>query len=89
MKLMIIEALDHFSTNNREYDECIARISGELIDENEKYYIIRHFKGDILDQNTFEELHYILKAVIVRKQEIEINDWKEIKNESICNHEDK
>lgn len=75
MKLMIIEALDHFSTNDRNFDECIARISGELVDENEKYYILRHFKGDILDQNTFEELHYVLKAAIIKKQVIEIKDW--------------
>lgn len=69
---MMIEALDHFSTEFVEEDEVIARFIGEFIGEDDNYISLRHVKADINNEDSVEEVHKVLKKVIVRKEEFEL-----------------
>jgi len=71
-KIMMIEALDHFSTEFVEEDEVIARFIGEFIGEDDNYISLRHVKADINNEDSVEEVHKVLKKVIVRKEEFEL-----------------
>lgn len=78
IKLMIIDAFDHFSTDNFEEIECFVRFIGEIIAETEDYITLRHCKADIKNNNSAEETHNIYKPAIIRSKILEV-DWEEIK----------
>lgn len=65
----MIEALDHFSTDDRGSGVCTARFIGEKVRETEDYIILAHMTADIAAAEVVAEYHYVLKAVI-RKIEI-------------------
>lgn len=69
---MMVEALDHFSTEIVGEHEVIARFIGEYIGEDENYIMLRHIKADLKDEDSGEEIHKVLKKVIVRTEEFEL-----------------
>lgn len=68
----MIEALDHFSTEIIGEQEVITRFIGEFIGENDNYIFLRHLKADIKNEDSAEEIHKVLKKVILRKEEFEL-----------------
>lgn len=71
---MMIEVLDHFSTEFIGEDEVIARFIGEFIGEDDNYIYLRHIKADVNNEDSAEEIHKVLKKVIVRKEEFELKE---------------
>ncbi len=70
---MIIDVLDHFTTDSIKETRVIARFIGEFIEENEKYITLRHLQGNILDKNCNDEFHRVVKSAIVQQKNIEVN----------------
>lgn len=68
----MIEVLDHFSTEIVGEQEVIARFIGEFHGEDDNYIFLRHVKADINNEESAEEIHKVLKKVIVRKEECEL-----------------
>ena len=71
MKISMIEAYDHFSTDNNE-ENCIARFIGEIIGEDDRYIRLRHIKADIENIESAEEVHCILKVAIKERNDFEV-----------------
>lgn len=69
---MMIEVLDHFSTEIVGEREVIARFIGEYSGEDDNYIFLRHVKADIKNEDSAEEVHKVLKKVIVRKEILEL-----------------
>lgn len=85
MKIMVIDALDHFSTEVDIEPHCIVRFIGEYIGENDDYIALRHIKANIDDENSAEEIHKILKKVILRRELLDLSNLdKEKKTKIWC-----
>jgi len=84
MKVMVVEALDHFSTEVNIEPHCIARFIGEYIGENENYIALRHIKANIDDENSAEEIHKILKKAILRREILDLSNLDKEKKTKIC-----
>lgn len=72
VSLMVLDALDNFSTTDMNELRCVARFIGELVGEDEDYYFLRHIKADLLMDKSAEEIHKVLKHNIVRKGFVEL-----------------
>lgn len=83
MKVMVIIAFDHFSTERKEESKCLTLFIGEYLGEDKNYISLRHIKANINDENSAEEIHKVLKKVIVQSKELEFSDFniKEKNNE--------
>ena len=66
-KLMIIEAIDHFDTQNRDTEICIIRNIGEFLCEDENYIVLRHQNYIFEGKEGTEYLHKIIKKNIISK----------------------
>ncbi|KKM63529.1 hypothetical protein LCGC14_1510590 [marine sediment metagenome] len=85
MILMVVEALDHFSTEVVIEPHCIARFIGEYMGENDDYIALRHIKANIDDENSAEEIHKILKKAILRREILDLSNLdKEKKTKIWC-----
>ena len=83
LTLIIVEAYDHFSTEQPESEmECIVRMIGELVGENKYYLFLRHIKADIDNEDSAEEVHAIFKPAI-KKRVDKVIEWGEKNNEEI------
>ena len=70
---MIIDVLDHFTTDLITENRVIARFIGEYIDENEEYITLRHLQGNILDQRCNDDLHRVVKSAIVQNRSVDVD----------------
>lgn len=69
-KFYIIITYDHFSSNNPTDQYCQAEFIGRCIFENDIYVRLRHIKADILNDNSGEEYHQIVKSAIYYAEEL-------------------
>ena len=73
MKLMVIDALDHFGTNSTAETRVIVRFIGEFIEENEEYITLRSKQGNIQDKEDHNnEFYRIVKSTILNQKSVEI-----------------
>ncbi len=73
MKIMIIDALDHFGTNLIAENQVIIRFIGEFIEENDEYITLRYKQGNILDIECEDEFFKIVKSTILSQKSVEVN----------------
>ncbi len=73
MKIMIIDALDHFGTNSITETRIVARFIGEFIEENDEYITLRYHQENILNDGCDNEFHKIVKSTIIWQKSVEIN----------------
>ncbi|KKM61911.1 hypothetical protein LCGC14_1527050 [marine sediment metagenome] len=72
MKLMVIDVLDHFTTDLITETRVVARFIGEYIEEGEEYITLRHLQGNVLDDKCSDEYHKIVKSAILKQKSVEI-----------------
>lgn len=72
MKIIIIDALDHFGTNSNEVKRVVARFIGEFIEENDEYITIRYIRGNILNKDYEDDIHRIVKSTILNQKSVEV-----------------
>jgi hypothetical protein len=76
--ITVIKAYDHFTTNRPIHDEkfleevVIAEGIGEIIGETDVYIILSHWVGDINENDSPHDLHYIIKSAIIERKDVEI-----------------
>lgn len=84
IKIMVIEALDHYQTQNPDHYKkkykCKMRVIGEFLREDEDYIYLRNAISDINFENSAEDIQAIVKSTIKQKAETIIK-WKIIKPE--------
>jgi hypothetical protein len=69
MKILVIRAYDHFSTDDKTESEVVVQFIGEYTGEDENYIFLRHCKADIHNPESAEELHKVLKCAIKDSEE--------------------
>jgi len=71
IKILIVDALDHFHGNDLESKKCIMQRIGEYIGEDENYIWLRDLVFYWNDYDTEGTVHTskILKKVIISKRE--------------------
>lgn len=75
IEIWIVHALDHYSSDDRNEEACIVRYIGEKIGENDNFIILRPCKADINNDDSGEDIYFVLKGAIIgipEKIEVEI-----------------
>lgn len=71
---MVIDVLDHFTTDSITETRVIARFIGEYIEENEEYITLRHLQGNTLNHGCGDEFHKVIKNTILQQKEVEVDN---------------
>lgn len=71
MRIAVIQARDHFSTDDPTEKSCIVLFIGEIIEETDIYIRLRHIKANLYGVNSAEEYHCVLKSAIHVKHVLE------------------
>lgn len=64
--MSVIEAYDHFGTNEKDRDSLTVRFVGEYVRENDTYVFLRHF-GGVDHESDDDEFHGVLKSSIITR----------------------
>jgi len=78
-KIFVIDALDHFVSENVDGKDCIMRKVGEYVGEDDNYIFLRSkvFFWDNYEHKSDERISRILKKVIISKVEYtQSGGWK-------------
>jgi len=81
IKLFIGLAYDHFADTYRivDKDNAVHKVimleAGQLVGENDQYYVIRSMNRDITNPATDrgEEVNFLMKCAVIAKQIIEVD----------------
>ena len=72
MRISIIEALDHFETE-QEIKVCYVEVIGEIVDENDEYIYLRKTSWRFKDGGTpRHQIEGIVKSTITNRHDIEV-----------------
>lgn len=73
--VMVIEALDHFTTletNHMKESQAIIRYVGILVEENENYIVLEGHRADLEDNDSNITAYHVMKKAIKKMGTAEI-----------------
>jgi len=76
MQLMVVWALDHFSTDDEDEVCCVAQFVGLDCGVVNGYRVLRHVLADVNRGDAAAEYHKVLESAIVAKQVFDVDSVK-------------